>query len=123
MMNKKIMITSTEIRQEEIYLLSESHFDIIALKPMEQMLVDSDNLSFIYIMDDESDYTYISIPSFVWPELRKALEKNLKVFLENQGSRVCLPNFLEELQYLIENIKGNSNYGAQMVENVEKNFD
>ena len=117
-----IKIMSAQFDHDVLLLNAESNVNIAALKPREQILVDSDHLSFIYLMDYENEYTYISIADFIWPELKQALEYQSSVFLNIQESRILLPNFLEELSYLIENIIGNSNYGEQMVDKVEQIF-
>ena len=87
------------------------------------MLVDSDGLSFVYLLEKEEDYTYIVIPNTVWKELKTALTEQLPVYLSNQSERLLLNQFHEELSYLIENIKGNSNYGEKMVNEVEAIFE
>ena len=121
-MNNKINITSTEMINNDLLLKTESKLDMLAIEPMMQMLVDSDNLSFIYIVDYHGAYTYICIPDSIWPALKSALDANARVFLNIEGGSVLLPNFLEELSYLIENIEGNSNYGQHMVGKVEDIF-
>ena len=87
------------------------------------MLVDSDGLSFIYLLEKEEDYTYIVIPNTVWNEIKIALTEQLPVYLSNQSERNLIKQFHEELSYLIENIKGNSNYGEKMVNEVEAIFE
>jgi len=121
-MKTKIIIASTQFDNEVLLLNAESNMEFAALKPMEQMLVDSDNLSFIYIMDYNNDYIYISIPDTIWHELKQALDCHSNVFLNIYDDRLQLPNFLEELSYLIDNIEGNGNYGEQLVEKVEHIF-
>jgi hypothetical protein len=87
------------------------------------MLVDSDGCSFIYLLENADTYTYISIPEIVWNDLKTAVSKNLPVIVTNGSERIFLTNFQEELNYLIENIKGNSNYGEEMVNKVETVFE
>ncbi len=117
-----IKIMSVQFDRDVLLLNAESNINIAGLKPKEQILVDPDHLSFIYLMDYENEYTYISIADFIWSELKQALECQSSVFLNIQESRILLPNFLEELTYLIENIIGNANYGEQMVDKVEQIF-
>ncbi|MBS4188895.1 hypothetical protein KHA94_01505 [Bacillus sp. FJAT-49705] len=123
-MKKKMLIIDIVYNenQNEVELMAEDGCSIKDLKPMEQMLVDSDNLSFIYITDQNDDYTYVSIPDIIWVQLKRAIDLNMSVFLSNRHERIHLPGFIEELSYLIENIKGNSNYGETMVEKVESIF-
>lgn len=122
-MKKKIKIMNVEWnKNEELLLRVEEGTSISAMKPMGQMLVDSDHLSFIYVVDMQDDYTYISIPEGTWAELKKALDQHAAVYISDQKERLLLTEFHEELSYLIENIKGNSNYGERMVEKVEALF-
>jgi hypothetical protein len=122
-LRKKINITYAELNNsDELVLSVEEGISVAELKPMEQMLVDSDHISFIYVVEKNEEYTYIAIPDSVWPELKKALEKNYSVYISDHTDRLLLPGFFEELSYLIENIRGNSNYGDKMVEKVENIF-
>lgn len=121
-MKTKIIITHVERNEEELLMKAKWDFSILEMKPLEQMLVDSDNLSFIYIIDHEDDFIYLAIPDSVWPDLKKALDANVPIYLSDQKDRLLLPGIHEELSYLIENIKGNSNYGEFMVEKVESIF-
>ena len=59
------------------------------------MLVDSDGLSFVYLLEKEEDYTYIVIPNTVWKELKTALTEQLPVYLSNQSERLLLTNFMK----------------------------
>ena len=123
-MNKKISIIDAVFNEieKEVDIITEAGQSLLDLKPMGQMLVDSDNLSFIYITDFNDEYTYVVIPDSIWSELKKAVDTNAKVFLSDRKERILLPEFVEEIRYLIENIKGNSNYGDTMVEKVESTF-
>ncbi|MED3572365.1 hypothetical protein [Cytobacillus praedii] len=122
-MKKKIKIMNAEWNiNEELVLQVEEGASILEMKPMGQMLVDSDQLSFIYVVDKDDDYTYISIPESTWPKLKNALENSAEVYITDQKDQLLLTDFHEELSYLIENIKGNSNYGEAMVEKVEALF-
>lgn len=122
-MKKKIKIINAEWnKNEELVLHVEEGASILEMKPMGQMLVDSDQLAFIYVVDKDDDYTYISIPESTWPKLKNALENCTAIYITDQNEQLLLTDFHEELSYLIENIKGNSNYGEVMVEKVEALF-
>jgi len=123
-MKKKITITEAIFNENknELMLSTDEQISVGSLKPMEQMLVDSDNLSFIYITDHLDDYTYIVIPEPFWSVLKKAMDQDSSVYLTNGNEDLQLSGLHEELAYLIENIKGNSNYGEVMVEKVEGIF-
>ncbi|WP_282171844.1 hypothetical protein [Cytobacillus firmus] len=121
-MKQKLTIVNAEWIGKELILGIESG-TVSGLTAMQQILADSDNLSFIYIAEKNDDYTYISLPETVWPELKKALDRHMKVYASDMNqARLELAGFHEELGDLIENIRGNSNYGNEMVEKVENVF-
>ncbi|MEH6988821.1 MULTISPECIES: hypothetical protein [Bacillales] len=121
-MKQKLTIVNAEWIGNELILGIESG-TVSGLTAMQQILADSDNLSFIYIAEKNDDYTYISLPETVWPELKKALDGRMRVYASDiNQARLELAGFHEELGDLIENIRGNSNYGNEMVEKVENVF-
>ncbi len=87
-----------------------------------QMLADSDQLAFIYLLDNGEDFVYLSVPSSFWPALKEAREHNLPVYAVVNGKQIFLQDFHTELDYLIENIKGNANYGEEMEKKVTDIF-
>jgi hypothetical protein len=93
-------------------------------KDGERMLVDSDQLSFIYVLETEDDLVYIGLTEPFWGKLSEALTARLPVVLQVAGGEeaLLLGARHSELSYLIENIKDNSNYGEEMLEAVEKAF-
>lgn len=122
-MSEKLNIHDIKIINEtEIELEVEGHVLLENYKASGQMLVDSDHLSFVYLVEKEEGYTYIMIPNNFWKQLQGVLTNNVTVFLSNKRERLLLTGFQEELSYLIENIKGNSNYGEKMVAEVETVF-
>ncbi|MBA4536437.1 hypothetical protein H1Z61_04575 [Bacillus aquiflavi] len=121
-MREKIIINSVSIKDQELNLYSETKQSLTNLKDRGQVLVDSDHFAFIYITENEETFTYIVLHEQIWPELKIALTKNLPVVVVGKDSRLYLNGFHGELNYLIENIKGNSNYGEEMVNKVESLF-
>lgn len=123
-MSEKLVIHRVSVNnQKEIQMEVDQGVSLNQYRASGQMLVDSDGLSFVYLLEKEEDYTYIVIPNTVWKELKTALTEQLPVYLSNQSERLLLNQFHEELSYLIENIKGNSNYGEKMVNEVEAIFE
>ena len=123
-MSEKLVIHRVSVNnQKEIQMEVDQQISLNQYRASGQMLVDSDGLSFVYLLEKEEDYTYIVIPNTVWRELKIALTEQLPVYLSNQSERLLLNQFHEELSYLIENIKGNSNYGEKMVNEVEAIFE
>lgn len=122
-MRKKIYITGAQITNEqELHLQIEPDVLLTEIKPAGQMLVDSDDLSFVYLLEKDDDYTYLVIKDEFWPLLKKGIEGQTSVFLKHEDIKLELDQFFEELEYLVENIKGNSNYGETMVAKVEEVF-
>ncbi|WP_121609570.1 hypothetical protein [Mesobacillus foraminis] len=121
-MKKRLNITEAIMKDQELLLMTEESTNLTELSPAGQMLVDSDQLSFIYLAEQDGDYTYITIPEKTWSVLKEGLAAGAMVSLSNGSSQVELVSFKEEMEYLIENIKGNSNYGDEMVGKVELIF-
>lgn len=121
-MKQKIHIKSAEIKNQELVLFTDEPVHLHSLISTGQMLVDSDHLSFIYIAELDGEYNYVNIPKEVWHVVNNGLKSGYEVYVENQDGRLHLQSFIEEMNYLIENIKGNTNYGEEMVEKVENTF-
>lgn len=123
-MNKRLTIKNVMMKDEDkVRLEIENNHPLNGCKASGQMLVDSDNLSFIYLLEEDDHYTYIAIPETVWNDLKHVIAHSIPVILTNGSDEILLTQFREELIYLIENIKGNSNYGESMVSKVEVVFE
>jgi len=122
-MTKRLTVTDVIIiPNTEVQFKLGSKDNLNDLKPSGQMLVDSEDLSFIYLLENEEAYTYISVPDTVWSSLKEVISESLPVVVTNGRERLLLQQFQEELEYLIDNIKGNSNYGERMMNKVEAVF-
>jgi hypothetical protein len=121
-MKKMMPVMSAVIENKTLILNVEKTNSLDNVIPKEQMLVDSDQFSFVYILEIKEEYTYLVLTSKIWYLLKEAIDQKLPIVLSNQKNELPLPMFFEELTYLIENIKGNSNYGEEMVEKVESTF-
>lgn len=120
-MTGKLQINSGSIQNEELILTIEDA-ELEEFIATGKMLADSEQSSFIYIIEKGNDYTYIVLTENVWPLLKQAVDQQTKVFVTNSRERLLLTGFYEELIYLINNIKGNYNYGEEMVAKVEEIF-
>jgi hypothetical protein len=119
-MKKIIAIISATFKENKLWLtVNES---LKGLQPAEQILVDSEHYSFIYLMEDLADYTYITLQEDLWPALKTALDQKISIWATFKEEQIELTNLIDELEYIISNIKGNSNYGKEMVTRVEKLF-
>ncbi|MDQ1004102.1 hypothetical protein QFZ28_004502 [Neobacillus niacini] len=119
-MNKKLLITKANISNKKLRL--QANEPITGLTQAEQILVDSKQFSFIYLMENQEGYTYIEIPEPIWPLLKESLTKQIPVWIHFNEEEMELTNFNEELVEVINNIRGNSNYGEEMVTKVEGVF-
>ncbi|WP_391208166.1 hypothetical protein [Psychrobacillus sp. L4] len=88
-----------------------------------QMITDSDALSFIYLLEDETGYHYLKFGQDVWPMLVSTLKATDDPTLQFGEAVLTLHKFREELEMLIFNIEGNDNYGAEFSQAVENAFE
>ncbi|MBM7604063.1 hypothetical protein FS935_12575 [Metabacillus litoralis] len=122
-MNKRIELTKANINNKTLVLEPEStHSEFGELKAKGQMLVDSDHLAFIYILDSSDAFVYASLPHSIWSELRTAKEDNLPVIAKIGDQELELVELSDELTYLLGNIKDNANYGEEMENKVVEAF-
>lgn len=122
-MRKRIDLKNVTIDNQELILDAEDiDIKFENVRPGERILVDSDHYTFIYILESEEDFIYVNLPYTMWAELKEAMDNKLDVTLLVNGHKFVLKGIYSELQYLIENIKGNSNYGEEMVKKVESVF-
>lgn len=87
-----------------------------------QMITDSDEMAFVYLMDEEDGYSYVKFPQSVWPLLAETLQSKVAPVLKWETGKIELSNFQDELQSLIYNIEGNYNYGKVFTTAVEEAF-
>ncbi|WP_456275850.1 UPF0738 family protein [Bacillus sp. AK128] len=122
-MQKRISIEKIEWKEEELLLIS-SPVDLngSSIKAAERVLVDSDQLAFVYILELVDEYVYLSLSRNIWPELKKVLESHYPVKLIMGEQEIELIGLEMELDELVQNIEGNTNYGDEMVKEVESVF-
>ena len=108
----RIYVNEIKIKDDGIYCYSEDPTD--GLVEVGQMLVDSDNYGFAYLLDDGQSYDYLIFVQETWSMLH---EKKLIV-----NDDLVLEHF-QELDYILENVEGNNNYGKEFVSAVEETFD
>jgi hypothetical protein len=121
-MRKNIQLINAELLQDKLLLHSKETLDAEILQPAGQVIVDSDNFSFVYLAESGEDYVLLHIQEECWPSLKKAFEQKLAVVAAVGKTEFELEGLHQELDFLIENIEGNSNYGEDMVKKVEAVF-
>ena len=92
------------------------------MKPAGQLIADSDHYAFVYLCDAGDAYAYIRFEPVVWPALVEVLKQEKDPTLHIGEQSCTLLHFFEELQMLVYNIEGNSNYGDEFVRIVEHAF-
>ncbi|GGB58546.1 hypothetical protein [Fictibacillus barbaricus] len=125
MMPLRLNVQSTAWEENKLNLLlpSESSKDMPNWKDSERMLVDSDGLAFIYVLENAEGFIYISIDNNHWSEIKNALQKEATFVIQNEeGDELELTAFSREMEFLTDNIQGNANYGQQMEDEVIKIF-
>lgn len=123
LMRNVYTIQSCNIHKNEWICTLHEPIELKNIQPTGQLLTDSDNLAFIYIVVENDEYSYIQFPKTVWSTLLKIVQNRDKVFIQNDDDKIELMNFVDELEMLLFNIEGNGNYGEIFVETVEKIFE
>ncbi|MCL6573346.1 MAG: hypothetical protein K6T88_16955 [Bacillus sp. (in: Bacteria)] len=119
-MKKRLTILNANIVENKLVLIANE--SIQALIPREQILVDSEQFAFIYLMEDKDDYTYIVLHEQIWPLLKTSQKQKLPVCVTFKQEQLELINFHAEFEDVISNIQGNFNYGNELVTKVEGIF-
>ncbi len=114
---KKMDIYVTEMKFENEVLNVFTEADIENCTAVSQMIVDSDDFSFIYLLDNGVDYVRLHFVSETWEMLERY--RNQKIVLNES---LELIDFYDELNYLISNIEGNNNYGKEFEAKVVETF-
>ena len=114
---KKMDIYVTEVKFENEVLNVFTEADVENCTAVSQMIVDSDDFSFIYLLDNGVDYVRLHFVSETWEMLERY--RNQKIVL---NETLELNNFYDELNYLISNIEGNNNYGKEFEAKVVETF-
>ncbi|WP_261132609.1 hypothetical protein [Bacillus sp. Marseille-Q3570] len=124
-MTTRLEVTSSEIFEDKVEFMSNSENlgGDVSLAPSEQVLVDSDALSFIYILETADSFIYVSFPKEQWHALKTVITEKKDAFLRlSNHEPLSLKGLKGELEYLIDNISGNANYGNEMMKSVEEIF-
>lgn len=122
-MHKQIIISSAEWIEDRLIFSTEyTDFILDEWKPHEHMLVDSNHLTFLYMLESKEDYCYVTIPHTYWKFCKALMVRQKKAYIRFDGKELELKKMKEELQYLVQNIEGNANYGETLVKTVEEIF-
>ncbi|RXI98231.1 hypothetical protein DS745_18010 [Anaerobacillus alkaliphilus] len=124
-MAQKLVVVDLNIGEADVNVLLEENelLKNSKITPEGRMLADSENVAFIYLLDVEDEFIYVSFPREIWVNLEKSYRQKLPLNIYiDEKTKVHLTEFHEELEYLISNIEENSNYGDNMVQAVSDIF-
>lgn len=95
------------------------------LEAVGRILVDSEGKAFVYLLENDEGFHHVRISNDQWSELANGLSLSKQPILLVNGqsnSGIALIRLWEEMRLLLENIKGNGNYGSKFVQEVEEVF-
>ncbi|ABO66088.1 hypothetical protein AB4J90_04675 [Geobacillus thermodenitrificans] len=122
-MSNKVTVERAERKDGRLWLYADNvPVPLVHVTPKRHMLVDSDALAFVYILETDDRFLYVIIPKQWWPELKAAFAEGEPIWLESEGMALELEQFGEELAYLLENIRDNANYGETFEQAVQEVF-
>ncbi|MEG0386315.1 MAG: hypothetical protein RR642_16365 [Solibacillus sp.] len=121
-MRKLHIIERVEMVDQQLHFILNEKEQHIQLQTTGQVIVDSDNETFLYIVEENNAYSYISFTKEIWPQLLQMVLSDQTPFLRLHDRQIELTNFVEELSMLLFNIEGNGNYGEVFVVAVEQEF-
>lgn len=124
MMEHVLTVTNTSRKESALHLHPIENWPLSEwqrLKDGMRLLVDSEALTFVYVLDSDDAFVQLRLPRQVWPVLKEAYEKEWDVYA-SLYEPILLAHFHEEMEYVLTNIPGNGNYGKEMVEAVEEIF-
>ncbi|KAA0966721.1 hypothetical protein FQ087_10995 [Sporosarcina sp. ANT_H38] len=107
--------------EQVLFLLAEGAVRPLGI-PSGKMITDSDNFSFVYLLELEEGYQQLHFTQAVWPLMVDTLTMDADPMLSWKDEIILLPGFKDELTMLIYNIEGNDNYGEAFSSAVEQAF-
>lgn len=121
-MRKNYTIDSFSFKNEQLYFSLNDNELNIQFKPAAQIIADTDDFAFIYLLDAGDEYHDLRFPLPMWTELKHILQTKQNPMLQVGTEVLELTNFYEELEMLVYNIEANYNYGSEFVQVVEDHF-
>ena len=115
-------VKQVELIHNEVQFILNEKKQLSQLQSTGQVIVDSDNEAFLYIIEENNAYSYVSFEKHLWSQLLHMILSDQKPFLRVEDGQLELTQFAEELTALLYNIEGNGNYGDSFVQAVEKAF-
>lgn len=117
-----ITITSIETQQEKLVAKADVTLPFQGLEPEGRMLVDSDGGAFVYLLAHKEEYIQLRFEEATWETIHNYRREERPVYIQTVMKPVKLEEFWTEIDFLLDNIQGNHNYGKEFVEKVEQVF-
>jgi Family of unknown function (UPF0738) len=122
-MRKMIEINDISVNDKGLFLkIDTKPINFAECYEIGTMIADSDKGSLLYIIEEKEEFVYLTVPVKFWSEIKKASDQNLSVFLQAGEDTLELVKWNEELTYLVQNVKGNFNYGEEFVKQIQNVF-
>lgn len=121
-MNNQLRVETGLQNENELLFLLTSTKEFINETPSGKMITDSEELSFVYLLEIDDGYSQVHFSKAVWPLMLDVLKFDLDPILSWGEKELPLIGFKEELTMLIYNIEGNNNYGETFTNAVETAF-
>ncbi|CAM4019889.1 hypothetical protein [Alkalicoccus chagannorensis] len=118
-----ITVKKMEVQEREVSVAADVTLPFQGLEPEDRMLVDSDGGAFVYLLAHQDEFIHLRFEENVWNVIRESRPDQPPVVLKTGLGSVELTSFWEELDFLLDNIAGNHNYGKDFVEKVERLFE
>lgn len=122
-MHNQLCIESGIRNDTEIHFLLTKNLEHPIGMPSGKMITDSDEIAFVYLLEEEEKYRPVYFKQAIWPIMVDVLNSDRDPILIWEEERIPLVGFKDEMTMLIYNIEGNNNYGELFSEAVEKAFE
>lgn len=109
------------VHEEHKWTITIEHLEA-AMTASSRMITDTDRMSFVYLIENGDQYSYLHFDYKDWGALSLIAKETIPVFLSDGKTQIELLAFHQELTMLLLNIEGNDNYGHHFVEEVETTF-
>lgn len=123
-MRKMVQINEITFNNENaMMLIIDNHaLNLANCHEVGTMIADSEQSSLLYIIEENEEFVYVTMPIEYWSEMKKASDLKSQVFLQAGEVKIPLENWQTELTFLVENVVGNFNYGEEFVKQIQSVF-
>jgi Family of unknown function (UPF0738) len=121
-MRKMVEIKEINLNEQGLFLIIDNLVNLAECHEIGTMIADSDQSSLLYIIEENEEFVYVTVPVEFWSRIKKANDQKLEVFIQIGEKKLQLNNWNDELTYLIQNVEGNFNYGEEFVKQIQQVF-